>query len=138
LVVVPINQISQLLLFQVWSICYLWTYTTLSEHITFSSDRYINPTTTIENESLSPESFLDFVTNIPSSVTEELEFRTRGQAENTLWKAYLYGHFTSIKYDSPPVLTSPSGLAPKKPYVEQMKSPFSQLTHVKTIRFVVS
>jgi hypothetical protein len=58
-----------------------------NEHITFSSDRYINLTTTIENESLSPESFLDFVTNIPSSVEEELEFRTRGQAENTLWKA---------------------------------------------------
>jgi hypothetical protein len=57
-----------------------------SEHITFSSDRYINLTTTIENESLSPESFLDFVTNIPSSVAEELEFRTRGQAENTPYK----------------------------------------------------
>jgi hypothetical protein len=46
-----------------------------SEHITFSSDKYINLTTTIEIESLSPESFLDFVTNIPSSVAEELEFR---------------------------------------------------------------
>ena len=54
------------------------------EHITFPSDRYINLTTTIENESLSPESFLDFVTNIPSSEAGELEFRTRGQAENTL------------------------------------------------------
>jgi hypothetical protein len=43
--------------------------------------------TTIEYESLYPESFLDFVTNIHSSVAEELEFRTRGQAENTLWKA---------------------------------------------------
>jgi hypothetical protein len=58
-----------------------------SEHITFSSDRYINLTTTIENESLSPDNFLEFVTNIPSSVTEKLEFRTRNQAENTLWKA---------------------------------------------------
>lgn len=57
-----------------------------SEHITFQSDRYLDLGNTIDKESLSPESFLDIVTNIPSSVAEELEVRTRGQAENDLWK----------------------------------------------------
>ena len=59
-----------------------------SEHtcITFPSDRYLDLGNPIDKESLSPESFLDFVTNILSSVAEELEVRTRGQAENNLWK----------------------------------------------------
>ena len=69
-----------------------------SEHVKSKSNRYINLLTTIEEESLTTESFLDLVNTTPHDVIEEIEIRTRGQAENPLWHTARRSRITASNF----------------------------------------
>ncbi|KAJ8307406.1 hypothetical protein KUTeg_015490 [Tegillarca granosa] len=66
-----------------------------SEIIKFISDEYINLKDTISSKNLDEAQFLDFVSNVPSDILNEVEIRTRGQSNNDLCHMARHGRITS-------------------------------------------
>ena len=56
-----------------------------TEHIIYESDEFINIHETIQQKNMSKCDFLNQMSDVKSSVAEELERRTRGQNDNPLW-----------------------------------------------------
>jgi len=56
-----------------------------SEHIQYSSDKFINLVSTISNEKISQSDLSGFLSTCTKEIVDEVEVRTKGQHDNPLW-----------------------------------------------------
>jgi hypothetical protein len=92
---------------------------TTSESIKYDSDRFIDILSTIKRETIIDEqSVMELLSNIPSYILNEIEERTKGKADNLLWKITRQKRITSSNFHDIVVR--------KKENVEKLVSKFIQ------------
>ncbi|KAJ8310188.1 hypothetical protein KUTeg_012053 [Tegillarca granosa] len=92
----PVSQKSSEVVSDLNVICSVEVET--SEHIVYDSDEYINLEQLHRKYNCDEKTVIEKTMHVPDTVIKELETRTRGQNENTLWKLARKNRITSSNF----------------------------------------